>query len=391
MQEERAMIIRMVEEGKITADQGLALLEALEQPRPQTPAASATEQKHEHEVSVRGQAAEWTSSFDASGIERIEFTANEGSIHYQTWDQPHAEVKVTLTARNGWSAPDLKDRLDRSVFVSRSEEQYIWKLEPADWERDRELKNGEIAIAIHVPRAQRFEHFKAVTNNGEIHIAELLSEQAEIATDNGAITMNGIELEALKTTSVNGAIKLVSGRMESAELRTKNGKIHASGKFESLHCHSSNGEIKLDDLVAEGIDLHAENGNIDADAAFEQLACKTRNGAVHVYVRCSGETERRRAAFNGGVLTKLQAESHNGAVHIAYEEGVAGVRGELKFGHGRASCLLNGETFADLTGDGDNRTLAIRQGDEAHHQLDVTTSNGSIKVETVPAKILLPL
>ncbi|AZN40559.1 DUF4097 family beta strand repeat-containing protein [Paenibacillus albus] len=399
MHEERAMIIRMIEEGKITAEQGLALLDALEQSQtqPQSQAAPTLEHNQEEiqdadqeiEQSDHGQAANWTSTFDASRIERMEFSAHEGSIKYETWDEAYTEVKATYKEHNGWSTRALNEWLNKSIIVSHGEEQYIWSIAPWDNQRDRELEN-ELVVTIRVPHEQSFEQFKASTHNGTIKIDKLLSESAEITTHNGTIKLNDVKLEELKSKSTNGAIKLESGVMETAELTTTNGKILVSGTYEGLTCHTINGKIKLFDLIAEEVELHTQNGNIDADAVFEQMECKSQNGAISVQVRRSGETLERAATSNGSMLSELSVETHNGAVNIVYEEGVVGVCGEFVFSRGRARCVLNGETFADMHGDNDTQTIAFRQGDEEYHRVNVTTHNGAIQVETIPVKNLLP-
>lgn len=388
MHEERAMIIRMIEEGKITAEQGLALLEALEQKQSQ--AAPTVEQELEHEqepeqehaleqvqpASVSGQAAAWTSTFDAFGIEQMAFTAENGSIYFQTWNQAYSQVQVTLNSHKGWSEPEVREWLQRSIKENRTDEQYIWSIKHGDSDRERELE-GEVVINIHVPDEQSFERFSATTTNGSIHIRTLMSEDGAFTTTNGEIKLNGIHLETLKTNTTNGSIQLEHGNSESAKLVTMNGNVRVSGQFEELDCLTTNGSIHLIDVMAEQLELRTKNGNIHASASFEELSCKTENGEIEVHNLSDGESD-------------LRAETVNGSVKITYDEGVTGVYGELQFGNGSARCILNGQTYADVHGESSKQKYAFRQGETELHQLNASTVNGAIRVETTPAKNLLP-
>ncbi|REE92949.1 DUF4097 and DUF4098 domain-containing protein YvlB [Paenibacillus taihuensis] len=376
MHEERTMVIRMIEEGKITAEQGLALLEALEEKQSQAAPTIEEEQVKPVSDSVSGQAAAWTSTFDAFGIEQMAFTAENGSIYFQTWDQPSSQVHVTLKSNKNLSVTELNEWLQRSISEKRTDEQYIWMIKHGDSDRDRELES-EVVINIYVPDEQSFERFEATTTNGGIRIDTLMSEEASFTSTNGEIKLNGIHLETLKTTTMNGSIQLELGNAESAELIAMNGNVRVSGQFEELECRTTNGSIQLVDVMAEEIELRTKNGNIHSATSFEKLSCKTENGTIDVHNLSDGDSD-------------LRAETINGSVVIVYDEGVAGVHGELQFGHGSARCTLNGQTYAYLQGENSKQRVEFHQGDEEQHHLTVSTVNGSIRIETTPEKNLLP-
>ncbi|MBP3964873.1 DUF4097 family beta strand repeat-containing protein [Paenibacillus lignilyticus] len=374
MREERTMITRMIEERKITVEEGLALLEALErgESKPvevEEIAVAPAPQLNEDgsgQITQRGQGeAYWESKHHTFPTEYVEFATDNASIRYRAWDQPFTQVNVTARMDRPGSDFDLSQWLQEAVTQSSDDERYRFSLKTDDLNG----RQVDLAVTIQVPQGQAYELFHMSATNGGLDVQQMNSETAAFTSNNGSIEIEGMQAEQVNVTTVNGFIHIGGLLAESAVLTTTNGKITAKGQLEKLECRTTNGSVHTDGVIAETIEVHTQNGNIKANCQFEELACKSQNGKIEILVA------------NATSESSITAKTHNGNITIQFPAHSTGVYGELNVNHGRAACRLNGQQLVDKKqGDDADSCQTFRQGEEELTYVEASSHNGSIHV-----------
>ncbi|RAP74073.1 DUF4097 family beta strand repeat-containing protein [Paenibacillus montanisoli] len=369
MHEERTMIARMIEERKITAEQGLALLEALERSETKPEAAAAEDRVQEDRSPAKetsgmqdGQAY-WESKWPAFPTEYAEFKVDNANIQYRAWDQTYTQVHVSAVSRKANGSLDLQRWLEDAIKQSGDDERYKFILLTEEMNKYQ----IEAQVTISAPEGQSYEMFRLESENGNIDAGQVNAETAFFSTTNGNIGLAGVKAETVQSTTVNGNLSVNGMLAESAHLKTTNGEISVNGRCETLACQTTNGNIRLDDVAAELITSTTLNGNIHANSRYEELSCRTQNGFIAIQIQEGGEC---------GVT----ADTHNGTIDIKIPEQAEGVYGELSTFSGTATCILNGKWLVNKQADGQVQSAFFRQDDEERLRLKATSVNGSITV-----------
>jgi len=122
-------------------------------------------------------------------------------------------------------------------------------------------------IEIFVPK--HLKNLKIITTNGKCEIIDLTSDNLELNTSNGRISLTNCQSKTIDAVTSNGKI-IVEGTVAAfANLSTSNGKIElANCKFDKLDAKTSNGSIILDKIYKmasqEGsYNLRTSNGKIN--------------------------------------------------------------------------------------------------------------------------------
>ncbi|SDX25725.1 DUF4097 family beta strand repeat-containing protein [Paenibacillus sp. CF384] len=387
MSEERTMITRMIEERKITVEEGLALLEALDgsksaqaagtavtavtptpPPAPAPPSAPAPlHQEIQPLVSAHRTQGEayWESKHDSFPTEYVEFATDNASIQYRTWDQDFTQVNVSAKMDKPTGSFDLHSWLQEAVTQSSDDERYRFNLKSDDLNG----RQVELAVTIHVPQGQAYELFHMSATNGFIDVQHLRAETAGFTSANGNIIIHDLHVEQVNVTTINGLIKVSELLAESAQLKTTNGEIVAGGKLEKLECHTTNGSVHTDGVLAESINVHTQNGSIRTNSQFEQLTCRSQNGSIEIQLADASSD------------SSITADTHNGGIRIQFPAHSSGVYGELTVAHGRAACRLNGQQLVNKNdGDDADPCQTFRQDDEELTFIKASSFNGSIVV-----------
>ncbi|HBK85264.1 MAG TPA: hypothetical protein DDZ53_04445 [Firmicutes bacterium] len=298
MAEEQMLILRMVEEGKITADQATILLEAL---RPSSAnvdsmgntithpasgnvipeeerkvrqamreeASQAREAAREARVQakrIRGEGRRHNSgntimaSLRALGIPlggsheysftRVlsgEFSAVKPHLRVQN---TNGRIEVGLSDDEHWQLRLLtRIRADNEANAAALAEKLV-NVESDSQRLNVEAQrmfgqNASVTIELRLP-ARLFAEIDVVTTNGSIQLAQLAAEKAAIKTVNGKVIGEKLEVNDLQASSVNGSVS-IDGAITHLQGRATNGRV----------------SVKILQKMNSELDLKTVNGSIN--------------------------------------------------------------------------------------------------------------------------------
>ncbi|WP_160112486.1 DUF4097 family beta strand repeat-containing protein [Salicibibacter kimchii] len=322
MQEERRMILQMVEDGKISPEDGTKLIKALSSGKEkETTTSSATSRKskdenktettdrtdlstridwdqsnrhhdeywrrHREEQGDKGsplsEGARWFTEFVDSAVHKIkelDLDFNFGSAQEINHIFQHTSMKermFELSLENGsidlqpWDEVDGKIACSAKVYKAENEEdaRRIFLEETVFETVDDELhfytksKKIKLQATVYVPR-ERFEKLSLYTFNGHLQGNGLNSITLSAKAVNGSINMEGVHADMLEVETVNGPIDIDGASSERADLRTVHGSIDINGDIEDLDAESVNGSVNCHFHRKEGghVSLTATTGSV---------------------------------------------------------------------------------------------------------------------------------
>ncbi|MFA9559583.1 DUF4097 family beta strand repeat-containing protein [Evansella sp. AB-rgal1] len=311
MQEERKMILKMIEDGKISAEEGLQLLNALKDDKKGTSDVEYEKKSSERSVSTD---VEWekgadyrykseprTSSFATKFTEFIEEAVqkikefdldfNFGSsieIEHIFQHRDSAIEVVDVSLENGsvtfkpWEERDVRVECNVKVYKVRdSEEARNAFLDEVTFEvSDRKLR-------LHSPR-------KTMKVNTIIYVPKEYLEKVKLYAFNGRIIGDTVDVEKIEVKTVNGRISFDDVLAVSGLFETVNGSI-TIGKLDVENCDTKtvNGTISVNALKGK-LDAETLNGSIKytlADTVESRAYIKTTTGSIIVVVPKDVKTE----------------------------------------------------------------------------------------------------
>lgn len=315
MSEERKEILRMLSEGKISAEEAERLLQALPKRQPGRghwpwfdwvssffgPKAECSEQ------------LDWT--LDGTKVSTIDAQTDNGSISLRGSNQDQVLVNAWKKVRAPTEAAAKEFAQQVQIHAERQEDVIrIYKEHPIP----PPGVNVSVRYEISAPRAIG-ANFR--TNNGSIRIHEI-DGAVESVTSNGAIELQGGTGDVNLRTS-NGAIRLrdATGHVRA---ETSNGRIEASvDQLKEGVFSTSNGAINV--AVRESnapVTATTSNGSIclTLPADFSgQLDAKTGLGHVHSELPISGANGSRTrlvGQIGEGGETTIKLRALNGSIHL---------------------------------------------------------------------------
>jgi DUF4097 and DUF4098 domain-containing protein YvlB len=297
MKEEKKRILKMVEEGKLTVDEAVTLLDELEK------AQQTMEQKQEQIVHELSTAVNFEESkkedpfqpkyqstkekifdFVDSALKKIkdfDFDLNfgqsveishifhQGDVDLKDMDIDVANGSVKIAA---WDQPDLRIECQAKVFRVENSDQarenflrdVIFSVENQKLRFMTQQKWMKVESIIYVPKSQ-YERVRIRMFNGPVTGEELHVEDLRVKTANGKINLDRVNGKKAEVETANGKIKIISSLFDELEAETINGGIKLDGDFKKVETQSFNGNIsyKITGNRIEVIQIKATTGGID--------------------------------------------------------------------------------------------------------------------------------
>jgi DUF4097 and DUF4098 domain-containing protein YvlB len=296
MLEERKMILKMIEDGKITAEEGLKLLEAIDKPAPAKEKETisqevSTKVKWDEGERFRDRARQTASSttnmftsFIESAIQKIkdvdldfnfgphvvvnhvfqhsdlaptsiDVSLENGSITFEPWEE--LDIRVECQAKV-YRVKDTEEA--RRVFLEES----VFRVNESKMLFHTKTKSIKVQTTVFVPRVT-FSHLKLYTFNGQISGNKIDVDTFDVNAVNGALTFTAVKGKKVMAETVHGAIDFKQVTMDVLDAKTINGGITVTGTVQDIDVETVNGSItyNLGDLVESGYaDLKATTGSI---------------------------------------------------------------------------------------------------------------------------------
>ena len=297
MIEERKRILKMVEEGKLTVDEALTLLEGLEQ------ANNEKEQKHQEiitelstEVKFKQAGKEDPYSYNQESVKTkfihfvdntlkkirdLDLDFNFGHAVEVRHIFQHSDVlinQIDLDVANGsvnikpWDTNDVRIECDAKVYKVETQENarqaflqdVLFSIEGGKLWFAVQKKQMKVNAVLYVPEAD-YDRIKVRMFNGPISGERLKVKDFKAKTANGVISCNQMTTDAVELETANGHIKMLESQSQNCEIETINGTIHVTGVYEKVDFQSFNGNIicSFQNNACHTAFIKTTTGNID--------------------------------------------------------------------------------------------------------------------------------
>lgn len=412
MRDEKLMILTMLEEGKITSQEAIKLLEALEETdyfmdygtnedeeksinleQAKENLIEALEKNIEDRkekienigIDIGNKLANAFNNlfgtgnlFNLSGNYKVINTQLEkdishldeaslvvksinGKIDVKSWGEDKLLIKITYRYKNNSFTQDnsfyeLYEEDNRIIFKPLYTNNVMMDLSlylPQKHYKEISLttSNGRIQL-----EDLKLNLLTCNTSNASISLEDIVGENVDISTKNGKINLRDISSPILKAVSTNASIKLEDIESRDLMVATKNGRItlsHIAG--EGITVKSSNGSIEADNLKGKVINLDTSNGKIICrdldDERIRELNLSTSNSTIDVEINHLSK------------MGYYQLETSLGNINLDIPDLVYKENKQIDLG--MKKIIAHSINFNE---------------DEEHFILNASTSNGSIKI-----------
>ncbi|TMU84361.1 DUF4097 domain-containing protein [Bacillus sp. BHET2] len=308
MNEERKRILDMLEKGTISAQEAVALLEALDK-NPNTSKEKEKdfldefvsifqdEKKEEKDhSSYSSRPKDKLLDFMNTAVSKIknfdfDFQWNQSVELSHVYQQANTDFeKIDIDVANGkvelipWDGEEVRVECDAKVYRTEDHEEARKQfMENTSFAIDEDtlyystqLKWMKVDSKLYIPKHQykrisvrlfngglKAEHLevqdlRAKAANGKIHIDHLTAKKAEVETSNGAISILNAKADHVEAESINGKVH-VEGDISYSDVQSLNGNVVCAltgEKADTLHAKTVTGNIDL--FVPENINISGE-------------------------------------------------------------------------------------------------------------------------------------
>lgn len=288
MEEERLMILKMLEEGKINSQEAAALLEALDEhqekviispadakPEGQPAGASAADwNDHGRPLDPRRRDGEgWEEFADrvssaASELgermgerfarlgEEIERKASTSGWWVNDWFGPLQRIDQSFEGRfeegDGPVQLDLTGTNGNMLISAWDNDGYRLELQSTVRAASESQARDRVTRAVGIKTGARMmrvdapdQHGWGISTRVLLQIPRRLAYSGQFITSNGNIALKELNLIDCKTTTANGRIDLAHIAGDRLDVRSSNGRIEGFTSVSRLNAVTSNGRIEL--------------------------------------------------------------------------------------------------------------------------------------------------
>ncbi|WP_067930912.1 SHOCT-like domain-containing protein [Alicyclobacillus kakegawensis] len=328
---ERRKILELVQEGKLTAEQGEQLLAALDEklasPRVRPIdlkslsewkqlrnqwgsqlssllGQSLAEARRNLEQEVRhlnrsfsfgfGQGPTLAVSTDVelpAAIQDLYIETKHGEIQVVSWEQSAIRIHVRGQVR----ASDLgeaRQALEQALQAQQSEDSYLLTVV-------NDSKEGVVGAHIEISVPAGMRKLSLTSKNGPLHADSVSADELQMRTENGGVRVLHCQVQRLRVETNNGSLDVhdsLRPMTRSVYARTDNGTIVIDGIPADTHAsgiaRSGLGKVEVTGARAQVAGLDAVEPARQAETRFEigesasdgaRVYCESRSGSVRIH------------------------------------------------------------------------------------------------------------
>lgn len=393
------MILSMLEEGKITSEEAIKLMEAIEEEEAFSKDRSeSSTYKKEEKFNLKdtldniedigtdiGNALyglfdglkDFGSSFgrynyetvtnnltmDLSGLENpsLDLRAINGDININPSQEDSITIDVTCQYKKGLLVANEAyfDFINKNGTIS-----FIPKY------------NSNISIKLDVSLPEKhYDYIQLKTSNGKIYTKRLDARSAQYSTSNASINLEEANVELIDLTTKNGRIEINNTNSKDIKAYTTNASIEVKNtNSEKIVANTGNGKIILNDISSLDTVCKTSNGSIDIDSIdSSSLSLTTSNAKINISkVNPRNMKNLRLLTSNASINADLDAldseiiidlETSMGSINIDFEELIYITNKQLNLG--LKKIVAHSKDY---------------DPDKDHLNLVASTSNGSITI-----------
>lgn len=319
MQNERKRILKLVEDGKLTVEEALSLIEELDK------VSKSVEEKKEdiiQELSTNvkfkeakkeepfnytfnsakdkiidfvdtafkkikdfdldfnfGQSVEITHIFQEVDVslKDIDIDVANGAVKVLPWEQKDVRIECKAKVYRVETQEEARRNFLRDVTFSIND-QKLWFATQQKWMK--------LEAVIYVPQAE-YDQIKIRMFNGSIESQQLNVDTYKVNTANGKIIFQDIQSKYTEAETANGQIMIQRGKVDHLEAETLNGAITVDGDYRKIELQSFNGDVfcSIHGERCEFLEAKAATGGIELHLPEQTPVngeLKTNLGGFHV-------------------------------------------------------------------------------------------------------------
>jgi DUF4097 and DUF4098 domain-containing protein YvlB len=318
MKEERKRILKMVEEGKLTVDEALTLLEELEKAEQTmdqkqekiaqelSTAFKFEEAKKEDSMNSKVQSTkEKIFDFVDTALKKVkdlDLDLNFGKSVEISHIFQHGDVylkDIDIDLANGslklipWDQNDVRIECQAKVY----------RVENTEQARQNFLK--DILFAIEGQKLRFMTQQKWMKVDALVYLPQAEYERVRVRMFNGPISGEELTIRDLRVKTANGKIEFTRLNGKKAEVEAANGHITIkTSEIDDIEAETINGSIKLDGDFRK-VETQTLNGNTTCNLTgnrCEMFAAKATTGGIDLFISddiaASGELKTNLGGFN---------------------------------------------------------------------------------------------
>ncbi|MCM3712202.1 DUF4097 family beta strand repeat-containing protein [Sporosarcina luteola] len=194
----------------------------------------------------------------ADGLNEILVDVDHGSVSIHATDNSEIRAEFTVKSFNGRSEEDAKKEfLDKLIFLKdEGKLRYL-----------SDLKLSQVNVDLFIPK-QEYRKFSVRLLNGNFNMKDISVDRLYTKTANGKVDVERINFKEAELEAGNGSIRLNDSTGETLEAETINGRVYVAGKLKDVEAKSLNGHVVV----------------TTTDAAAQKIDAKTVSGSVEIYI-----------------------------------------------------------------------------------------------------------
>lgn len=171
---------------------------------------------------------------DVSDARKIDIDLSNGPVRIKTWDQP--EIRIECTAKV-YRTEDREEA--RNFFLENT----VFNYENGLLVFATRSKWMKVEAIVYIPK-KHYDKISIRAFNGGVKGQEIEADSLAFKTTNGKVDISNINGANLDIDTVNGQIYVTESQLETIDAETVNGAIHIAGKYRDVELQSVNGNIE---------------------------------------------------------------------------------------------------------------------------------------------------
>lgn len=185
---------------------------------------------------------------------------------------------------------DIKGYFQEDEETSKQEvvDKILCVLDDGTLQLTSEMKLSQVNVAIYLPK-KSYDKLTVRLTNGAFKSAELPFEMIKVKTSNGKIDVVNVSGKEIDAETVNGTIYINDVQAEKVKAETLNGRIYIDGDLEKVDAQSLNGNVAVTTRSEKVTEIDA----------------KTMSGAVELYIPSNRSLQGELASMIGKLDVRL--------------------------------------------------------------------------------------
>jgi len=351
--EERMLILKMLEEGKITSEEALRLLEALEGNSRESSEGSFSKQKQPNffdEISkLRDRVNEWRNEFKKSYNQKdFDKMVDEFSAKAEKLGKSVASTTFGIVDK---VIDFVGSFVETNAFNIFGSYKVVDKTFEADAVEGKDIiiegVNGNILVKKHLENKiviktrtrspqNNPDDFLIFDNSGGNVSLKLNKDKFSNISVSHEVFLPAVRFNNIRFETINGKIYVEDSKSNVFECTTKNAPIDLMGvSSEKISLNTKNAKIQIGYVIGKNIEINTNNSVIDIkNIKAENIKAFTVNGRINVENALSYENSSQTNLFlktsNGDIKVnmndmdnrgyKVKAETTNGKISLLIPE-----------------------------------------------------------------------